>query len=66
MMHGLIILGKLFCLLKPSGSSRVRPLGYKYGSRFRIARAVNQITKPEVMSTAESTNDDKIDSEPER
>lgn len=53
-------------LTKAIGSKRVLPLGYIYGSRFLMARAVKQITKPEVISTAESTNEDIIDNEPER
>lgn len=48
-----------------SGSSLVLPRGYKYGSLFLIALAVNHITNPEVMSTNESTNDDIIDKEPD-
>lgn len=51
---------------KDNGSSLVRPRGYRYGSLFLIIRAETEITSPDVISTQESTNDDRIDNEPER
>lgn len=53
-------------LTKDNGSSRVRPRGYRYGSLFLIIRAEIEITRPDVMSTQESTNDDRIDRDPDK
>lgn len=52
-------------ITRAKGSRRVLPLGYKYGSLFLIALAVNHITNPDVISTKESTNEEMIDKEPD-
>eukprot|EP01139_Manchomonas_bermudensis_P019478 Amastigsp_a676835_141.p3 type:complete len:138 gc:universal Amastigsp_a676835_141:413-826(+) len=49
--------------MMPSGSSRRRPTGYLYGSRFWIARSVKNMMSPESRSRTESTMDAITESE---
>lgn len=52
--------------MRARGSTRVRPRGYWYGSRFRIMREEIERTAPEVRSTIESTIEEMMDMDPER